>query len=914
MKKYILLVINFVFTLAYGQVDLLEKAEQHIFTNQDSAYYFLNKLYKESIEKKDWIRASEALNTINMTSAYHGNFSKFQSFLQKEDALLLKIDSLMKTSSKITNQRIFHWYNKGNFYYTLQSYNQAENYFFKILNTVEQFPDSIIKRHYSEYLLVANNYLATIYRNEFKYELAEEFYTENLRLHKKFKDNEEALFDTKNLIASLKSAQKDYITSNKLAKESINYYLNNTPENNLNSLLSTSLLLTNNYIKLNQPDSAKTYLNIIKTYLKKRKRFTSEFIELSAKISVLEGNYDKALTFYNNALKELENTKNNGDYIAEIYNEIANVHYINGNLSDALLYNEKALQMFSITKISNSELRANSKITILKILKDISKNYNYLGKKDNFSKVIEYGFITIKKLEDLKKSFYNDSDKQVLVENVLPIFESSIEATYQLYSDTKNNAYIDTAFTFFERSKSTILLDALYKNNATKFSGIPDDLLEKEKILKVTIAQLEKKIKKQDKNISNQLFKLKREYENLIKNIEVNHPAYFDLKHNTEFASLLKVQKSLNSDELVLSYFFGDKAVYVISITNTEKSIVKIITNNSDIQNILELQKMINNPQTTISNLAQVSFKIYQKFVAPAVTKSNLKKIVIMPDGILSTIPFEALNIANNKIDYLLNHFNVSYINSATLWFQLQKKYKKQKEPLIAFAPSFNNNSDFSNLPNAAREVAQINQFFNGTVFVENEATLKNFKLYNKNYNIIHLATHAQTDNEIPEYSFLAFAPNEEGDNLIYVNDLYAMNINADMVTLSACKSGLGDLKKGEGLLSLSRAFYYAGAKSLVYTLWDINDSSSSEIMENFYKNLSDGVDKDQALRNAKLTFLEKHKEDNFKHPYYWSSFIISGNTAPLTTDSYLFWYVIGSIFLIVIVLFRKKLYQLIFN
>jgi len=605
----------------------------------------------------------------------------------------------------------------------------------------------------------------------------------------------------------------------------------------------------------------------------------------------------------------LKDTKGNGDYIAQIYNEIGELYYSKKNLREALQYNDKALQLFTVKENSNTELRANSKVNMLQILQSLNKIHNSFGEKNNFKKVIDNGFFAVKKLEDLRKSFYNDSDKQILVENVLPIFEYSIEASYQLHKSTNNSVYIDTAFTFFERSKSTILLDAIYKNNATRFSGMPDNLLEKEKILKVTIAQLEKEIKKQDKTVQDQLFKRKREYEALIQNIEVNHPAYFDLKHNTQVASLPEVQKRLNSDELVLSYFYGDKAVYVISITNNEKFFIKISTDKSDILNMLELQKMISDPKTNISNLAKVSLPFYQKFVAPAITNTAIKKVVIMPDGILRNIPFEALNISDNEIDYLINHLDVSYINSATLWFQLQKRKVKHKESLLAFAPSFNNDSDFSNLPNATREVVQINQFFKGNVFVEKEATLENFRMNIENHNIIHLATHAQTDNEIPEYSFLAFTPNKKEEYLIYVNDLYAMNINADLVTLSACKSGMGDLKKGEGLLSLSRAFYYAGAKSLVYTLWNINDSSSSEIMENFYENLSDGAPKDEALRNAKLTFLEKHKEDNFKHPYYWSSFIISGNTTPLVSDSYLVWYVFGSILLIAIVAFRKKLY-----
>jgi len=911
MKKLICYIISLFSIVAYSQNDLLQKAEEHLFTDQDSAHYYLDKLYKTTIENKDWIKAIEALNTKNIGYAYHGNFLKFQYFIQKEDSLLLEVDHSINGLPEYAYHNYLHWYNKGNYYYTLHDYDKAEDYFFKILNSIEQYPDTIIKSNYADFMIVSNNFLATMYRNEFKYELAKEFYNQNLILHKKFDDHQEKIYDTKNLIASLKSAEKEYDLSNAYAKESIAYYLKNFPEENLNSIFSASILLVNNYIKLKQLKNAKNHLKKITPYLKKENRFYSDFIELSAKIAILEGNTREALGLYDSALKLLIDSQGGADKIALTYKEIGDVYFLNKEPQNAIKYYNKGMQLFS--KDSNTDKnfqhkKANSKTNILQLINASSKAHVLLGKPIDYEKIIKNGDVTIKNINSLRKTYNDDVDKQTLVENVLPIFENSIEASYQLYTTSQNTAYIDTAFVFFERSKSTILLDALYKNNATKFSGIPEDLLEKEKILKVTIAQLEKKIKTQDKKVQDQLFKRKREYEMLIKTIEENHPAYFDLKHNTEVASLHKVQKNLHPYELVLSYFYGDNAVYIISITNNKKAIFKISYDTIDIQNMLELQQMISDPKTNISNLAKVSFPIYQKFVAPAITTTGIKKIVIMPDGILRNIPFEALNITDGKIDYLINKLDVSYINSATLWFQLQKRNVKRAESLLAFAPSFNNHSDFSNLPNATREVTQINHFFKGNVFMEKEATLENFRMNIENHNIIHLATHAQTDNEIPEYSFLAFTPNEKEENLIYVNDLYAMNINADMVVLSACKSGMGDLKKGEGLLSLSRAFYYAGAKSLVYTLWNINDSSSSEIMENFYENLSDGALKDEALRNAKLTFLEKHKEDNFKHPYYWSSFVISGNTTPLVSDSYLVWYIAASVLLIAIVVFRRKL------
>jgi CHAT domain-containing protein len=110
------------------------------------------------------------------------------------------------------------------------------------------------------------------------------------------------------------------------------------------------------------------------------------------------------------------------------------------------------------------------------------------------------------------------------------------------------------------------------------------------------------------------------------------------------------------------------------------------------------------------------------------------------------------------------------------------------------------------------------------------------------------------------------------------------------LVTLSACQTGIGKLQKGEGMLSLARAFNYAGASSIITTLWKINDQSTSEIMASFYKNLSDGLSKKEALRQAKLTYLTTNDDPLLNHPYYWSGIVLTGNTMPVVSTNYLLW------------------------
>ena len=221
----------------------------------------------------------------------------------------------------------------------------------------------------------------------------------------------------------------------------------------------------------------------------------------------------------------------------------------------------------------------------------------------------------------------------------------------------------------------------------------------------------------------------------------------------------------------------------------------------------------------------------------------------------------------------------MSYTNSATLLHALKAKSDTENK-LLAFAPGFDTPGKTADgtmagltpLPSSIKEVRGIAPYFPEDTYLGDEATLTNFKSRVSSHSMIHLATHALADNKSPEYSFLAFSPLEK-EHLLYLRDLYDMQIPADLVTLSACETGIGPLKRGEGMISLSRAFFYSGAKSLVNTLWAVNDNSSSAIMSGFYKNLSQRMPKDRALRRAKLDFVNKHREDKLSHPYYWSSF-----------------------------------------
>jgi len=189
----------------------------------------------------------------------------------------------------------------------------------------------------------------------------------------------------------------------------------------------------------------------------------------------------------------------------------------------------------------------------------------------------------------------------------------------------------------------------------------------------------------------------------------------------------------------------------------------------------------------------------------------------------------------------------------------------------------------FEELKYNKEEADAIGKYFDSEVIKGNEATEKVFLEKFKNFDILHFAMHALVDNEESDNSKLVFTHENDSvnDSFLHSFELYNMNMNPRLAVLSACNSGLGELKGGEGVMSLARAFTYAGAESVVMSHWRVNDQSSRDIMESFYKYLSQGENKDQALRLAKIEYLESAPA-NSQHPFHWNNFVVYGDVSPI--------------------------------
>jgi len=303
----------------------------------------------------------------------------------------------------------------------------------------------------------------------------------------------------------------------------------------------------------------------------------------------------------------------------------------------------------------------------------------------------------------------------------------------------------------------------------------------------------------------------------------------------------------------------------------------------------------------SIKKLNEQSRQLYRKLLEPmAEVLRGARKLIIVPDGVLSYLPFETLltdeSETSIKPRYLLESFAIAYAPSASALFAIgHNKGAAFTRGLLAFGDPASagaempgvNHSDgspvrFSKLPYARQEVTDIGSLFSDPErrlflgIAAREQTVKAELL--DRYRYIHFAAHGVIDEEYPARSGILLAADGDAreDGVLRMNEVMRLKLNADLVTLSACSSGLGKLVNGEGFIGLTRSFLYAGADGVVVSLWDVNDLSTATLMKSFYVNLKRGLPRDEALRQAKLQMLDGPR-GSWQHPYFWASFVLIG-------------------------------------
>ena len=389
----------------------------------------------------------------------------------------------------------------------------------------------------------------------------------------------------------------------------------------------------------------------------------------------------------------------------------------------------------------------------------------------------------------------------------------------------------------------------------------------------------------------------------MIHKFEATYPRYYRYKYDMSIVSVEKLQnQTLDADQTLVEYFVGEENIFVFIISTDLFTIEKLEKNFPLEFWIEELRKKITEFQFPFNlnndyheTLVEYSEALYRTLIAPV--ENNFKeRIIIVPGGILAEIPFECLikhtgsgNAKYKEHEYLLEDYAISYCYSGTLMNEMISNRKNNSNhKMLAFAPSFNtfgksgNLRDFLLLPLQfnTSEVDDIASIMGAKSVIGIEATEDFFINQAPKYSILHFATHAKADNTDGDYSFLAFSEifDTLENELLYVKDIYNLQLQSQMVTLSACQTGIGENRKGEGVISLSRSFSFAGTGNINTSLWNVNDAKTAKLMKFFYQNIADGFTKDQAMRKAKQKFIASYTNNMQVHPFFWTAMISIGD------------------------------------
>ncbi len=465
---------------------------------------------------------------------------------------------------------------------------------------------------------------------------------------------------------------------------------------------------------------------------------------------------------------------------------------------------------------------------------------------------------------------------------------------------------LQTAMQIIERNKTYSNLNAINSQDIL-FDGVNGEQLDSVENQKAIANKIEKNLLQVEDELSpeytatlDSLQKARVTYDELLSEIKEDNPDLYALKFEPQRFSYKKVQASLAKNECILEYSVSDSllGIYVITADNLEARYISSVGLDTLIANTY--QSIIEKKEITksLDRISEILIGSIVEFIRP-----DISQLVIVPEWYLASFPFELLQLNNQQI---VQNYNISYSNSTLQFLQAKEKNSNGNGEIACFVPDYNTidttnfkdedipqyaelvRSGYHNLPGAKAEVEAILEIISGISFSGKEANKNSLMNLAKDYSILHFAMHSEMNKEKPLHSALLFSSEDSTSySKLKALELYNQSFNSDLVVLSACSSGFDRFNKGEGVLGFAKAFAYAGVPSLVYSIWKIPDNSSSYIMTHFYNHLAEGKAKDEALRLAKLDYINDDGiPTSQKSPYYWAGFIASGNMSPIQVGS----------------------------
>ena len=611
-----------------------------------------------------------------------------------------------------------------------------------------------------------------------------------------------------------------------------------------------------------------------------------------------QGRYDDALEKYKKAF-ELSDKLQDNEKKSRILNNLGIVSYKLGYFEESSRFLQRAINL--ATENHDGQL----------LWEAYFESANSFAEAANYRDALVRFKVSISLIEDIRSSIkleelkasYLGADKRI------EAYQNLIDLLATLHKTEPDKGFDKEAFNYLERAKARAFLDSLEVAEVNVSQGINPVLANREKELMRDIsraygkllapgfsAEEKEKLSGQIKSSEDQLEALKRE-------IRMSSPAYAELKY-PKVITYDEVQDELMSPGIAyFAYSVGKDKSHGFVVTRKGLKIFALPARGILHQQVSTYRKAISDQQNRDFRLGR---ELYQELVSPGL-EPGLKRIVFIPDDILNLLPFETLLTSGESNSWLIRDYMIGYVPSLSSLRVLRQRRRNGPKPsgdLLAIGDTTYGSEGEGNttipkldilygigsspgisltpLKYSGLEIQNIARLFRQnkvTILEKENATKRKLRsLSLADYRIIHFAAHSVIDDKKPARSaiVLSFNPDQAEDGLLQSRDIYNLKLNADLVTLSACQTGLGQFIRGEGIEGLSRSFFYAGSSAVLMSLWAVNDQATSQLMERFYRHLRGSESLMEALRNAKLEMINS---GTLSHPYYWAGFIVSGKT-----------------------------------
>lgn len=492
-------------------------------------------------------------------------------------------------------------------------------------------------------------------------------------------------------------------------------------------------------------------------------------------------------------------------------------------------------------------------------------------------------------------------------------YQLAMEVAYRLYQATGDSEWATRAFLLSEQGKSSLLLLSLRTRRLGQQVEQDQGFLAREDALRRRVSFFQQAIRERGERVDPATLIQWRE-DQLKADLALEawkdslarfYPDYYRIVYQRPSIDPEQVKNYLRGTETAMVEFFvGQSSVYAFWVTADTFLMQRLEISSSEMAvAIQELRSQVETRGNAM--LADRAHELYQRLLASGIDDigSGPSHLLIVPDGWLAYLPFSLL--LTEPVDtsrpfaewpYLMRQSAIGYTHSAQWHLLTAGRDPHPVEGYKAFGPLFEGErsslavrdlgesenlwANLARLPGGEREISALSLAFEGESFIGEDVYETVFKSEAGKASVLHLITHGFIDNEAPMGSFLAFSPPQNGsgeDGRLFAWELYDMNLQADLVVLSACNTAVGQLREGEGLMSLARAFHFAGAPSLVATLWSVQDQSTAQLIEQYYPALASGLSKDEALVMSQRTYLEEC-DPLLAHPYYWAGLVSIGD------------------------------------